>query len=273
MLPSLLVLFLLHRSSLGAVAASPVVSDPGDSSHTVCAVRKLAYERALAQQPHHAPLRKFHDALQLHTLCGEPPLPVSAAGTTQRPAGSASAGSGAVLVDPLLGDDTVGQPFRTIGAAVAAARRGSGGAKPLVLSSGIHFLNETLMLTDADSGFSISAAPGAEGSAWLSGGVPLTGLQWSKEANGIWAAKITNPAVQDGIPGLLTVDDTDHSPSSRLVRARYPNGNWEIDMWGLVSGVSTICLPICPLLSRLTTVVTLHALAARITAVLHQSMP
>eukprot|EP01044_Picomonas_judraskeda_P040016 COSAG03_NODE_19448_length_336_cov_1.000000_1_plen_50_part_10 len=46
------------------------------------------------------------------------------------------------------------------------------------------------------------------------------------------------------IPGLLTVGQTDYAPTSRLVRARYPNGNWELDLWGLCS--TNECLDIGP---------------------------
>ena len=42
--------------------------------------------------------------------------------------------------------------------------------------------------------------------------------------------------------GLLTVE-ADYSPT-RLTRARYPNGNWEADMWGLCS--TNNCLKVGP---------------------------
>ena len=230
----LLLLLLLLSALVAAVAAtagassSPTVADPSDGSHTICAVRELAYQRALAAQPHNAPLTELFDALQLQTLCGKAPPPAPAPEAVRAPTTSAAPSAGELHVDPQSGDDRTGEPaFRTVGAAVTAARRS--GIKSLVLHSGIHFLNETLTLTAADSGFSITAASGED--AWLSGGVPLTGLTWTKESNGVHAATISDHSVVD-IPGLLTVGKDDHAPTSRLVRARYPNGNWELDLWG-----------------------------------------
>eukprot|EP01043_Picozoa_sp_COSAG02_P023898 COSAG02_NODE_1290_length_13442_cov_6.479125_7_plen_555_part_00 len=120
-----------------------------------------------------------------------------------------------------------------------AARRH--GIKSIVLHDGIHFLNETLTLTADDSGFSIAAASGAD--AWISGGVPLTDLKWKREENGVYAATVSDPSVVD-VPGLMTVQHSDYAPASRLVRARYPNGNWETDLWGLCS--TNECLDIGP---------------------------
>jgi hypothetical protein len=48
---------LAAQSSLKGAAAIPV-ADPSDGSHTVCAVRKLAYERGLKTLPH----RESHHA-------------------------------------------------------------------------------------------------------------------------------------------------------------------------------------------------------------------
>jgi hypothetical protein len=232
--PACCVLLLLAAALPQAPSASPTVADPSDGSHTVCAVRKLAYERAMERQPHNTPHRKLFDALQLHTLCGEaqpPPaaevnLPLLRRQEQQQQQQQHGIGgferrgddTAALHVDPLTGDDVSGRPFRTVGAAVRAARRGGGRTKSLVLADGIHFLNETLTLTPADSGFRISAASGSKpGSVWLSGGVPLSGLTWRREAHGIWATTIADPTIED-IPGLLAVGEVDHAPSSRFVR-------------------------------------------------------
>ena len=232
-------LILLLAVAASAFAASPTVADAGDSSHTVCAVRKLAYQYALSKQPHHAPLRRLFDALRLHSLCG---VALPSAQSPPRP--DIVDDPNALRIDPVNGDDALGDgrrtPFRTVFSAMVAARRFTP-TKPLVLADGVHYLNETLALTSADSGFSISAASGA-GKAWLSGGVALTGLRWTKNARtGIFSATVTDPTVVD-IPGLLTVE-ADNSPT-RLTRARYPNGNWETDMWGLCS--TNACLDVGP---------------------------
>lgn len=224
---------LLSLAALPPASASPPVADPGSDRHTICAVRKLAYERAMGAQPHRGELMELFDALELHSLCGMPTPPPSAPAAASDGSASNSAspsGARALHVDPTAGDDATGSPFRTIGAAVREARRKQ--IKSLVLEDGIHFLNETLHLTAADSGFSVSAARGAN--AWLSGGVALTNLAWKQGPGGVWAATVSDPAIED-IPGLLTVGAGTHAPASRFVRARYPNGNWETDMWGLCS--------------------------------------
>ena len=46
------------------------------------------------------------------------------------------------------------------------------------------------------------------------------------------------------IPALYTVSPEDFSPLERLTRARYPNGDWELDQWGLCS--TDACLDIGP---------------------------
>ena len=229
---------------------SPLVVDPGllepAERHTICAVRRLAHQRAVQQQPHNIPHERLFDALQLHSLCGdERPrrTTIGSAEHAKRPRSAVP--DGAVHVDPVKGDDGAAGAgvFRTISAALAEARRGQGRTRPLALHSGIHYLNETIVLTAADSGFSMFAVPGA--TAWVSGGVPLTGLNWRRESNtGIFAATISDDVNIQGIPGLQTVDPYDFSPVSRFVRARYPNGDWERDMWGLCS--TNECLNIGP---------------------------
>ena len=160
-----LLLLLLAMATPSTFAASPPVADAGDSPHTVCAVRKLAYQYALSKQPHHSPLRRLFDALQLHALCGVP-LPSAAQGRAQSLPLAPESGDerSALRVDPVNGDDLLGDgrptaPYASIFAAMVAARRFTP-TKPLVLADGVHYLNETLTLTAADSGFDISAASG-----------------------------------------------------------------------------------------------------------------
>ena len=153
-----LALALLSSPSSASPLASPNVADPSDGSHTICAVRELAYERAMAVQPHRGELVELFDALELHTLCGVQRPSAQTAAAPPAP-GSSSGGGQTLHVDPVAGDDAIGAPFRTVGAAVREARRRQ--IKSLVLADGIHFLNETLNLTAADSGFSVSAASGA----------------------------------------------------------------------------------------------------------------
>ena len=68
-------------------------------------------------------------------------------------------------------------PFRTVSVALAAARSNVGGSNQIILRAGTYFLTATIVLDAADSGLTIQSFPGEE--AWISGGVPLSGLTWS----------------------------------------------------------------------------------------------
>ena len=64
----------------------------------------------------------------------------------------------------------------------------------------------------------------------------LAQLDWKSDADkgkDVFRAKLDPGLLVNDITGLFTVDEHDYSPSMRLTRARYPNGNWEQDMWGL----------------------------------------
>jgi hypothetical protein len=270
---------------LGAqdVAADSPVVDPYDGAHTECAMRRLGYEHGLQLQPQRAAENPQHmvelfDALQLHTLCGDahPILEeVKAAGERllQQRLGS-SGGSQRrgdmnksfalhVLPHPLAkrgarppSTSSDASTFGTVHDAVTAWRAlGSPQSMPIVLHSGIHFLNNTLEFGEVDSGLQITSAVETERpTAWLSGGVPLTGLEWkpaklphlqrTPDAIGkVFVADIANELIDD-ITGLFSIDPDDSSPTTRLTRARYPNGDWELDMWGLCS--TGECLDIGP---------------------------
>lgn len=183
-----------------------------------CGYRKLAFERAQQLQPWLSSEQKtdIFEALELGTSCGEGP-PDATAGVATHAGNSTVDASRSVVVDS-----------GEIGGVSAALRelRSSGGKKDtIVLKAGIHFLNETLTLSPADSGTTITAAPGAD--AWLSGGVPLGKLKWSiHPSGGIWAASLKGTGVK-AVPGLFTL-----ASHERFVRARFPNANPEHACWG-----------------------------------------
>jgi hypothetical protein len=205
-----------------------------DSKALDCGVRRVILGRANKLFPNKA--RETFDSLELEGLCGDtPPKRVSHVA----PSFDLGAESLRFYVDPLEGNDftsfkgTVGAPFATVYRALKAARDvdiSEGEQKTIVLKAGIHFLNETMALTAADSGTTITNAPGEE--AWLSGGklLPATTL-WKPSATkaNIWEADLSALGLDD-VPGLYSCD-----PHRRYTRARYPNADAETTQWGYAS--------------------------------------
>ena len=105
---------------------------------------------------------------------------------------------------------------------------GDGGGDAIVLRAGVHYLSSTIDLLPSDSGLSISAYRDEE--VWVSGGVPLSGLKWSKAStatdgvgvegasSNIWVADVGGYVSE--VKGLNTL-----SPYRRATRAIYPNGD------------------------------------------------
>eukprot|EP01050_Picozoa_sp_SAG11_P031317 SAG11_NODE_9682_length_890_cov_0.891277_2_plen_229_part_01 len=175
---ALLALSTVH---LATAAAGPPAPPPLE-----CGMRKLALARAEAMQPWRDHAATF-DALELATLCGlPPPPPLSAPAASHRhkqQSAPLSAAAAVFHVDAVAGSDlaagTAAAPFRSLVRALAAARAARAASPdqtapppPIVLSAGVHFLNETIVLTPADSGQVITAAAGGQ-AAWLSGGVEI----------------------------------------------------------------------------------------------------
>lgn len=84
------------------------------------------------------------------------------------------------FIDAVNGVDsspgTISLPFRTLARGLAATRAAAGTPGTLVLRGGTFYLPAPLVLTPEDSHLTIQGYPGEE--AWLSGGLPLTGLTW-----------------------------------------------------------------------------------------------
>jgi hypothetical protein len=87
-------------------------------------------------------------------------------------------------------------PFLTLPKALEASRANVGGSNQIILRAGTHYLSSTVVLTAADSGLNIQAFPGEE--AWISGGVPLSGLTWKPfnvTSNPVWSMYPNTTAV------------------------------------------------------------------------------
>ena len=110
--------------------------------------------------------------------------------------------------DDRAGSGSVSSPFASIHRALAATRAatatatttgaGTGAPKAIVLEAGVHYLNATIQLGVADSGLTITAAPGAEGQVTVSGG-QLLKPTWTKSSRGNPAYNIYETPVPPSI--------------------------------------------------------------------------
>ena len=192
---------------------------------TDCKGRLLAYEYGLKLLPERKPQLESFDALQLADNCGvtRPAAVAASAAALPQPDGLAW------HVHPEHGDDGASgeehAPFRSIARALAATRASSSATpKSVVLQAGVHYLNATIELGAADSGLTITAAPGAEGKVTVSGGLPLKPT-WTKSTKGnqsanIWVTAVPELAGVEVLRGLTT-----REPHRRVTRAREPNAD------------------------------------------------
>jgi hypothetical protein len=150
-----------------------------------CAVRKLAYDYARQVRPDKASFTAVFDALQLDTcnisrpfesVWRAPPVaPVTAVTTEQLE----------FFVSAERGNDTesgtIETPFATPKRGVTACRAAKSSSCVVTLRRGTYYLADSpLMIGADDSGLTIRSYAGER--AELSGGMPLTGLEW-KPAN------------------------------------------------------------------------------------------
>ena len=224
-----------------------------------CAVHAFAYEFGTERVP--AATSALHDALNLGDCTSEEHVAQIAAATERAQAAAAAprvpaalASAATVIHVATTGSDATGKgtasaPFASLAKAQAAARSAP---KPAAVSvgAGKYYLNETLLLGEADSGVSWAAAPGA--AVTLSGGVALKPT-WKPSAGNpkILVADITEPGLLSeaeesfwaerlergkphpppGPPGPHSwgsppaLWNTLHVDGVRQVRARFPNGN------------------------------------------------
>jgi hypothetical protein len=219
---------------LAGVTIAASLAGPPAPAPLECGMRKLAMKHAQEMQPSRDHSATF-DALELGSLCGVTPPPPgnSAAAHYPLPAGALHVAAAPADRHGRVADGSERFPFLTVGEALQSWRRlhsGSVAPPPIVLHEGVHFLNETIELTSADSGLTIQSAPGAAGKAWLSGGKPLGTLRraW-REAEGmpkgVYVASLAGVGLER-VPGLFTLDSHE-----RLTRARFPNADVETAQW------------------------------------------
>ena len=202
-----------------------------------CAMRNLTWAYSQSLLPERGSLNEVFDALRLSVDCNMTRPPSSISSFSSNPSARAFAASyyadAANGVDDDQRSGGESDPFKTVGFAVARARVGAQPAQIFLQNTAPFYLPFPLVLTSADSGLSISAAPGATSMPIISGGTPLSGLSWSSV--GVVPGSGTN-----GTP-IMTVWKSNYQNSNllpfdqlflnnrRVTRARYPNGNPEIN--------------------------------------------
>jgi hypothetical protein len=202
-----------------------------------CAMRNLTWAYSQSLLPERGSLVEVFDALRLSIDCNMtrpsssiPPNLFKASSKDFAATYYADAENG---VDDDQRSGGQGDPFKTVEFAVMRARVGAQPAQILLQSTAPFYLPSPLILTSADSGLSISAVPGATSMPIISGGTPLVGLSWSSVGvvpgsgtNGtpimtLWKSSLNQK-------NLLPFDQL-FLNGRRATRARYPNGNPEIN--------------------------------------------
>jgi len=144
--------------------------------------------------------------------------------------------SDVIFVDCSKGSDTeksgtIAQPFLTLAQAQVAARKVLTSAKSVtvIVREGICYVKEPLTLNEQDSGSTYSSYNNE--TAVVSAGANLGDLKWDVYEGAIMVADLLPNVNASAVDSLFQVapQGPASNESSRLVRARYPNGNSELD--------------------------------------------
>jgi len=199
-----------------------------------CAFANLTLSASVALAP--SASRLVYDALQL-SACGFAFRPPAARRLEAGSAPTPPRTSLFVTSEPhelkSPADGSRDRPFASLADALEWRRRHQVD-DDIMLQAGMHYVGpRPIVIGEKDSGMSIVGEPGA----WLSGGVPLVGLDWARAADGrgtaasnTWVATLPVEVGIDRMPSLNTL-----TPHRRLTRARYPNGDLETVQWGYAS--------------------------------------
>ncbi len=208
-----------------------------------CAVRRFAYKYALHLKPGRAPLRDVFDALELHTLCGDPEPSRDGVHKRAKPA-RMNADMPKWYVDPVSGDDSnsgsKAEPFRSIERAIAESRKAefARAARAVVLREGLHAPNATIQLGKSDSKLTIMAYPGERSDITGAQFLP-TDLKWTRYSgrpdDNVWKAQIPEGWGPDP-EALVMASGPNARDTTRQTRARHPNrdpssGTIENGLW------------------------------------------
>eukprot|EP01052_Picozoa_sp_SAG31_P004019 SAG31_NODE_161_length_21899_cov_16.832844_19_plen_894_part_00 len=214
-----------------------------------CAMRSVGYDMSQRHPTAQRHAAEIHTSLQMHE-CGEhlgaaavsPPaaasdeLPPCADGShwSLCRSSSPSATSTVLFVDCVKGSDAArgskAAPFKTVYKAQAASREAGAGTK-VFLRGGTCYLTSTLVLNELDSGVTWSSYDGER--VVLSGGAPLpyNEIKWTVYKGKVMVAELPEQINASAVDSLFVVKKGDPAgpDAKRLVRARYPNGDSEVD--------------------------------------------
>jgi hypothetical protein len=254
---------LLSLGLLGGLCASSgpaPAPQPGPDLGVECAMRSVAFDMAQRHPMARRHADLIHESLQLGKCPGRAAAVTAAAEPAHCPDGrhwSTCLGpkqrqqfqpgaAATVFVDCASGSDsnpgTQAQPLATVARAQVTSRA-AGTGTTVFLRGGSCYLATPLVLTAADSGISYESYQGEQ--VTLSAGAPLTGLSWSP-----WTAAAAGPGtgkiLMAELPATVNASAIDSlfsvpvgtggggggaasNLAKRRVRARYPNGNSEVD--------------------------------------------
>lgn len=182
-----------------------------------CKTRYAAYEYGKYLLPKHGAFRTLFEALQLQECNLETPAEIDTFTPPQFPTPDA-----ALYVSSTTGADsnpgTEASPFKTIAAAVLAAKSGA----TIVLRKGTYH-TDTVLIDAEKNGLTLQNYNGE--AVTVSGGVPLNlkASDWKKDPRmkGRWVTSALAGSDITEITGMR-ID------GNRSIRAKYPNGNMEL---------------------------------------------
>jgi hypothetical protein len=200
---------------------------PAPTKELDCSMKQLAFEfsQGLLSDPFHVQRNATKHVYTALDLAGCPNLPWTATRSASPPAEPVSAGGATFYVSTTGSDNNPGtqaSPFATLPRAQTAAR-GGGPGTVVNLAAGRYELNETFVLTAADSGTTYAGAETGGGTV-LSGGRRLTGLSWRPSSTG--RAGVFQAALPDGLDFTSLL-----AGGVRQTAARFPNGNAETSLF------------------------------------------
>ena len=213
-----------------------------------CQVRLLAYEYALQIQEFRGTQPDTFNALEIDTYCNQEiynNLAKTIGEKYHYRSNDPIIDNDTVFtiyVDPVNGNDksnngSISSPYKTIKYALQITRSKQSNSlnKQIILRKGISYITDTITLspTTYDNNLLIRGYPGEE--AWISGGIflDIKKLKWTRYGNNsqnIWKTNlgsVQNNLYNNTIGSLFT-----DKPFQRLIRARYPNGEYSFKYKG-----------------------------------------